>query len=183
MNKQTKRIFFALPIPAEFHNLISQINQLDRKEEKIRWIKPQNYHLILKFIGDFPIENIDAVAKKVAEMDFPKPSKLESEKWAVFPSVRNPRVWVLQFLENNALSQIARKIDQICGNFDVLREERHFKPHLTIGRTKKNSRSLVENFLKTPLSEVCFFPYVIALYESNLTRTGAIYQPLQNFKL
>ena len=185
MDKQTRRLFFAVPIPAEFHSNILQANQLNKEGRLVRWVEPQNYHLTLKFIGDFPSDRIDALTHKVSETNFPKPSRLESKKWAVFPNARNPRVWVLQFSEDDILPEIVRIIDKICGEFGILCNIRNFKPHLTVGRTRRNAnpQSLVELFLKTPLPEVYFFPYVIALYESNLTQDGAIYKPLQNFKL
>ena len=94
---KTIRTFIAIDIPG---NIISNIRELQEGIKaygfKIRWVRPENIHLTLKFLGDVDEVKIDdiaeAVSKTVGEYS---PISLKAKGIGVFPGIKRPRVlWV-----------------------------------------------------------------------------------------
>lgn len=63
----------------------------------------------------------------------------------------------------------------------IEREKRGFIPHITFGRAKDSGPLLKKNLL--PLEEKRFILDNLVLYQSTLTREGALYTPLKEIKL
>lgn len=74
-------------------------------------------------------------------------------------------------------------------NFGIMKEERKFSPHLTLGRVKNPLNPEEKNFLvsrlaeKTDFSGLSFLVDTIQLIKSDLTGNGPIYSVIQSFKL
>jgi hypothetical protein len=63
----------------------------------------------------------------------------------------------------------------------IERGKRNFTPHVTIGRVKDAAPLLKRNI--PPLEEKRFLLDNLVLYQSTLTREGALYAPLKEIKL
>ena len=65
------RTFIAIELPEEVVHLIRTVqDQLKSENLDFRWVKPENIHLTLKFLGEIPTGDVDQVAeamKKAAE--------------------------------------------------------------------------------------------------------------------
>jgi 2'-5' RNA ligase len=81
------------------------------------------------------------------------------------------------------LGRLQVRLDKALEPLGFLREERAFRPHLTVGRVKDPRRP---PDLTRPLADVTilrcnsFDVREILLYKSDLRPTGAIYTKLQN---
>jgi 2'-5' RNA ligase len=171
------RTFVAIDLPAEIKaDLVSVIADLGKRNDKVRWVKPEAMHLTVKFLGDIPEQaagplsgDLDAVAQ-----DFP-PLNLAVEGLGAFPNLRRPRVvWAGLSGDLDMLRQLAIRVDQACAPFGVKPEKRPFQAHITIGRLKVPT--VVD--LSKELRKKDFSATEIVLYQSELLPTGARYTVL-----
>jgi 2'-5' RNA ligase len=153
----------------------------------IRWVRAENLHLTLKFLGPVGEGRIEAVAGSLNEafQDFPR-FAIHAKGLGVFPDVRRARVlWV--GLHGDGLETLASRIETALELLDFARETRPFAPHLTIGRWRQYDGSPAKlrqelerwkerEFGSSPVGQVF-------LFQSVLHRQGAIYRPLKIFPL
>ena len=97
MDHRLIRTFIAIPVPESVFVLQENLkNTISKKTGKVRWVKGNQLHLTLKFVGDTPEESIDdvrGVMQKVA--DQMTPFKIFIQGVGCFPKIERPRVmWV-----------------------------------------------------------------------------------------
>ena len=88
------RTFIAIEIP---DNIISRFRELQDGikvyDFKIRWVRPENIHLTLKFLGDVEAGKIDEIAETISKtVDGYTPISLKAKGIGVFPGMKRPRV-------------------------------------------------------------------------------------------
>jgi 2'-5' RNA ligase len=185
------RTFLAIDIPKEIKDSMEKIQYRLRnslKEGVIRWTKPGSVHLTLKFFGSISERDIEHIIGllKDSVKGF-KPIMLTAEKVGVFPNARQPRVlWLGITGEDKSLMALQKRIEDDLHGIGFPREERPFRPHLTLGRTKAHRG--IEG-LSAVLDE--FKDYKagtlpaagLTLYRSDLRPEGPIYTRLGYFPL
>lgn len=183
----SKRLFLAIPIrPDEI--LIQQklflINNL--KEERINWVKDENMHLTLKFIGKTPTKKIPELIEAVNACIKTKPFQLTLENIGIFGSAYQAKVIWIGVQQNNDLlnlyTQIAKQLEQI--GYEIGRQ--NFVPHFTLGRI---NRIIHKDHFKKVMgnSEKGFIQKInvekIILFESILKPEGPVYNVIKSFIL
>ncbi len=183
------RSFIAIDLPQKTReNLTAIQDQLRQSQAGVRWVKPGSIHLTLKFLGNILPEQVDEIAAAVAQLvrDEP-PITLCAAGLGAFPSPRKPRViWVGLGGEVDRLANIQAGLEKALEPLGFAREDRGFRPHLTIGRVKDRRRlqSLIEAMSTLELPEFNSFDgNEIILYKSDLRPTGAIYTKLHRMPL
>jgi 2'-5' RNA ligase len=80
---------------------------------------------------------------------------------------------------------LAQSVDDVCAKLGFEREERKFRPHLTIARLREPeaSRELADAHRRSAFESKVFPIKEIALYESKLLPSGSIYSTLAAFSL
>ena len=139
-NKKAKiRTFVAFDIPDAVTASIHDIqNTLKARRFKVRWVRTDNLHLTLKFLGAVSVDRIDLIrqALKRAVENIP-PLALFARGLGVFPGVRRPRViWVGINGDVETLMALQQAIDGNLATLGFALEKRSFKAHLTVGRVK-----------------------------------------------
>jgi len=143
------RTFVAFDIPDAVTASIHEIqNTLKAKRLKVRWVRADNLHLTLKFLGAVSVDRMEAInqALELAAEKIP-PLDLFARGLGVFPGVRRPRViWVGINGDVETLMALQQAIDRHLASIGFAREKRSFKAHLTIGRVKGaiNAKQLLE---------------------------------------
>ena len=150
------RLFFALECPG-----------LDVKKLPSDYIfeKSSNYHITIAFLGER--SNPEFEAQRIADVcDGKLPLKLEYQKLGAFQKPSNARVlWI--GVKSSGINALASKIRLISES-----EDRPFLPHITISRFK----SLVSKHAETKFGRGIATNLI--LFQSELTRKGAIHTPL-----
>jgi 2'-5' RNA ligase len=182
------RSFLALDPPEEVLKEIASVQSRLRKviEGDIRWVRPEGIHLTLKFFGDVSaddVANIATVAEKAVEGERPFPFAIESA--GVFPDPHRPRVlWLGMNGDLERLLVFQKGLEQALLQIGFPREERPFRPHLTLGRIK-TSRGLIglAQALEKGKEYAAgrFIASGLSLIQSELTPGGAIYTRLKWF--
>lgn len=183
------RSFLAIKLPPTIAKGIERV-QYDLKQSHgdVRWVEPSRIHLTLKFFGNIDEgacdEIMDAVGRAASEV---KSFSLAVKGLGAFPSVRNPRViWLGVEDGGGVLKPLQGAVEERLQEIGYPREEREFKPHLTLGRVRsgKGKTGLLnrmEDLFHTDLGE--FRVGRLVLFKSDLRPTGPIHTELRALKL
>ncbi len=183
-----KRIFAAIKITPD-ENFLNVYYQLIKRlgHENIKWVKPENFHLTLKFFGDIPEDKVDVICR---ELDRITPSftpfKIHIQKTGVFGSRYNPKVIWFGIEDSDYMKGLAEMILTKMDKAGFARDRQNFVPHLTVGRIrrltdKKHFQQTIKRFEKANLMEVDV--HEIYLYESHLQPEGPVYKTVEKFLL
>lgn len=183
------RSFIAIELPEETRQKLAAIQeQLSQSRAGVRWVRPTSIHLTLKFLGNIHPTQVDDIAAAAAQViGEDSPLTLCAAGLGAFPSQRKPRViWVGLRGEVERLAKIQTDLEKVLEPLGFAREERGFRPHLTLGRVKDRRRlqPLIEALSKLEIPEFNSFDVdEIILYKSDLRPTGAIYTKLHRMPL
>jgi 2'-5' RNA ligase len=162
-------------------------NRLKNLGANIKWVKPGNIHITLKFLGDVSENNISPICDALIDVvKDQKPFDLVLKDTGVFPHPGKPRVlWVGIGSGSESLRTLAKKIEDRLHNLGFSKEKRPYSPHLTIGRVRspKNSKETVDKLLSISVRNDVFRINKIVLMKSDLHPTGAVYTALNSFNL
>ena len=166
--------------------------RVDNGRESLSWVKPQNLHLTLKFLGDISPEQLNAIKQIIAEITKTISAfKIKFETTGVFPNLHAARIiWVGADQPPLELKQLAQQLETRLSKPGVPpQEQRDFHPHITIARIKNRLNS---SDLKKTLDELEnavaganweFDCGEITLFESTLGLGGPTYTTLDQFNL
>ncbi|HDS08887.1 MAG TPA: RNA 2',3'-cyclic phosphodiesterase, partial [Firmicutes bacterium] len=177
-----KRTFISTGLSPDISNAVREFEEKFRTETGFnqRLIPPEKIHLTLKFLGPTQNEKIPEIISVLSEVrDFFSPFSLEVKGVGAFPNFFRPRVlWIGVHDITGELKRLADKIEERMEILGFARENRPFKPHLTISRIKTGNISKKE---QTFLKEHCNFNLgpmeikSIIYFESILKPEGAEY--------
>ncbi|HUY89664.1 MAG TPA: RNA 2',3'-cyclic phosphodiesterase [Pirellulales bacterium] len=138
MNR-TVRTFVAVEISPEIRARAAQlISRLNPTAAKVRWVEPHNMHLTLKFLGDVDLLELPELCQAVSDAvaDLP-PFEIEARGAGVFPDLRNPRtVWLGIGRGADEMIELHAAVERALTGLGFRREQRRFRPHLTLGRVR-----------------------------------------------
>lgn len=136
------RVFVAIELPAPVRRkLIEHIGRLRTFVPGARasWVREENLHLTLKFLGDVPLTKVDLVAQATqSAARTVEPFELIVAGGGAFPSTGQPRVlWIGIEDSSGRLDLLYQQLEAACEEAGFAREQRPFRPHLTIARLRK----------------------------------------------
>jgi 2'-5' RNA ligase len=183
------RLFYAIFIsPRIAETLARHISQCALSGADVKWVEPQNLHLTLKFIGEVQLERLEEIiAAGESAADGVKTFRVFWEGFGAFPDFRRPRViWAGMKQGGRAVSEIAERLEDRLAAAGFRKEERAFRPHLTIGRVKspgglEELRKATERIQNSRIGEMEVSSF--SLVKSTLTSRGPIYSVVRNFEL
>ena len=62
------RLFTALDLPADVVSNLEELLRRLKPRAKIQWTRPENLHITLKFIGEFPDERLDELKQALSNV-------------------------------------------------------------------------------------------------------------------
>jgi len=177
------RTFIAIKIPENIRKLIDDFQKSLRCEHfPVRWIAIENMHLTLKFIGEIPSDTVDAIKNELFEAPpIWKPFEITISGTGVFPNIRKVRIfWIGITNGSEELIKLVNLIESHLTKFNIKKEKRPFKPHLTIGRCKipRHLKGLEQFVSRDIFYAGSFVVNEIIFMKSVLRPTGAEYTPL-----
>lgn len=178
----TSRLFTAIPLSRDVRAHVASIAlELSQGVEEVRWVPPENLHVTLRFLGDFPDSKVPDMVGWMQKASAHLPFELDIGGVGGFPSQGSARViWVGAIDETGAAGSVYDIIDKGAGKCGLGRESRRYRPHITVGRPRRHpvkiSRDTAERFagrfLKLEVND-------IVLFKSVLKSTGAEYTEMQ----
>ena len=182
------RLFVAVPFPSEVKNELGKlIDDWRREKDKITWVKKENLHLTLKFLGETPVEMLEALkANLSSHLNGLTSFTLALSGAGAFPNLNFARVlWVDVSEGKEKMVELAQKVEKATVPLGFPSDERDFAAHLTIGRVKEArlSERLLAKVRACTFEVKGIIVSEVVLYQSELAPGGSIYTPLARFEL
>src|SRR5262245_21236577 len=186
--KDLIRTFIAIELPDSIKQKMEKLeNQRRGLGAQVRWVRPANVHLTLKFLGGVPQHKIDAVSQATERACHETAAfELEVGGTGCFPSAKSPRVlWVGLASLPESLVLLYTSLEQELASLGFEREKRRFAPHLTIGRLRspRNGAELAQKLIGIGFESEKFVAREVMVMRSQLKPTGSIYTPLGIIRL
>ncbi len=186
---KTLRAFIAIPIPEPVTAFMQQIqSQLQARRLDCRWPAAENIHLTLKFLGNIESTRVIGIAGRMdAVATRHPPFSLRAGGVGAFPNLRRARVfWVGLTGDIDRLRHLHADLDSglTADGFD--RASRDFRPHLTIGRSRRRINAWGIEKALAPLQDLALDPFRVdqmVLFQSILKPSGAEYERLHSARL
>lgn len=185
------RLFFAVLLEDHTKHRVSLVQESMKRAlagQRIAWVKEQNLHLTLRFLGEQDekglqkaIEAGDTVARLHA------PFRFVVRGAGVFPDTRRARVlWAGVEEPVEPLIGLARDLERELRRLGFPPEDKPFRSHITLARVKEPPpASVMERVLASvptePLGVVEVRSFV--LMQSVLHPEGSEYTPVKEFPL
>ncbi len=190
MTLEKIRAFIAVPASDEIKRLIEQVeNRLRIAGADVKWVVPGNVHVTLKFLGNINQDKIVPICEGL-EQALAGIRRFDVEVTGIgsFPGGRSmPRVIWLGFGEGEEmLAEVARRVEGVCAGLGFEKEQRGFRPHLTIGRVRRGSSNL--DRLRQEIEQIEYNPLKLLVDRVNLMRSqlsprGPTYSILESLAL
>lgn len=182
------RLFFAITLKNHelLNRLFIQCKQKLDSAGQIRWVKPEQLHITIAFIGEVKQDVANSIIQHSAELFTQLPEiKLKYDKNLVFYHQHKPTVVGIKFDTNNEILKLKEQTDALLRKHNIEVDKRPFVPHITFGRVKQAFNSdAFRKFEFESYSQIKEFEAEqYSLYQSVLNFfTGAQYTPLWTTK-
>jgi RNA 2',3'-cyclic 3'-phosphodiesterase len=191
------RLFVGLDIPEETRAAITRhMDGLRNFAPDVRWVRPESFHVTLKFIGEQTAEEVERIKRELATVKS-TPFDIAFHDTGFFPNAKRPRVFWVGIHAPDDLVKLAAGVDEAVSRTGVPREKNPYQPHLTLsrsgsGRPHPKSGDRADNKLARLAAKLQSLPQPdfgtmsareFYLYESKLSPSGARYSKIAAFPL
>lgn len=154
----------------------------------IAWVRPENLHITLRFLGGVTPETaamvVEGLRRTVAALS---PFEIRFRRLGAFPSARRASiVWVGIEADGLGLMQLQSASESAARDAGLEPETRAFVPHLTIGRVRRNASRVDATPMlerEPDFSAGAMTVEAVSLFSSELTPQGARYTRLHRLTL
>lgn len=171
------RLFIAIDLPEEIKEYLNSIQDFLPQAEMR---KTHDFHLTLKFLGHCDENRLEKIKSELAKIHF-VPFEVELGKVGVFGG-GSPRVVWVGVKVPQSVFELAREIEEKMAGLGFEKENR-FAPHITLARIKfiRDKERFLRDLGKITAEPKKFQAQKFYLFESRLSRTGAVYAKLAQF--
>ncbi|HWC75689.1 MAG TPA: RNA 2',3'-cyclic phosphodiesterase [Gemmatimonadales bacterium] len=169
------------------HELWEALAPLRRREKlPVKWVRPENIHLSLKFLGDVDESREPELRAALQRATGkrggaePRTLTLQVTGFGVFPDYRRPHILWAGVTPDPALELLQHGVEQAFEPLGFPMEARPFRPHVTVGRANRDARPRDLAGLEATLEAIAFDRTAtvsqVDLMESTLKPDGPVYQ-------
>lgn len=175
------RGFVALPLEKTVARELSALqNRMRQRGLAARWVRPENLHVTLAFLGDVSPEKMTAAADGLAHIGGDLlPLALRVSGAGVFPNKRRPSVlWAGLQGDLPGVVAVYAGIRQMLQKLGFEQESRPFKGHVTLARMRKKPPSGKLNQALEAGRAFESSDFIVkrpVLFQSRLTPSGPVY--------
>ena len=182
------RLFLAIDLPDHVRDHLGEVRtRLERALPKVSCTRLENLHITLKFLGDVDPKRVGDITESLGRISV-SPIELSAERVECFPA-RGPIRIVTAAMTGTLtpLRALADAIEQRCKFLGFEREQRAYKPHVTLARARP---ILSAKFRQTADEETgdlfpgpSFAPGEFVLMDSKQSPKGSVYTPVARFPI
>jgi 2'-5' RNA ligase len=147
------RIFLAVfPPPAAVDVAFRAIETLRRPGDGVSWVKRDNLHFTLRFLGELGADGLRRVSEAAREAAAERSAfGVKLGPPGAFPSAKRARVLWLGLSEGaEPFAQLAAALERSLARRGFAPEGRGFEPHLTLGRVRTPGRDWTSELIAAP---------------------------------
>ena len=176
------RAFLAVELsPGVQERLVEVKRELAQLGAAVRWVRDDNLHVTVKFLGSVAEDALDALRARLRDaLHATAPMAASVRGLGAFPDLRRARV-VWAGVECAPLPALAALADGAAARIGVLPETRPFRAHLTLGRVNgtRGWKPLAQDLAARAGEDFggCALTELVAL-RSDLRPGGALYTKL-----
>ncbi len=168
------RLFVAIPLP---ETVRERVESLCRGLRGAKWVRPENMHLTLRFIGEArndTLGDFDAALAKISAPGF----DLTLDGVGSFGKGRSPRAVWAGVVKSEPLMRLQAKIESALVRAGCPPEGRKFSAHVTTARLSRARPRNVETYVadRAAFHAGPFSVDRFTLYSSFLAAAGAIHR-------
>jgi 2'-5' RNA ligase len=188
-----RRLFVALEPPEPVRRRLAAVadelrRAAGRAGDEVRWVRPENVHLTLQFLGAVPEERVAAVEAALRDAAAGgRPLSLSLHGAGGFPNARRPRVlWAGLEGDLAPLAALAADLGARLAKLGFPPEDRPFSPHLTLGRARegRGAPGLAGALARAAQAEATPWRATeLVLFESHLSPRGPRYEAVARIAL
>lgn len=175
-----KRLFIAIDLSQKIKERIVRLqNNLKTESPRATWVRPENIHLTLIFLGNTDYNQIPEIISIL--------SKLKDDVFEVtfssldgFPNQNRAEIIFLGIKENLALKYLQGKIRTSLEKLNLRIDDKAYVPHLTLARLKR-PKKLTKTKIDIDIGN--FLAKEFTLYESELQPEGPKHTIIKKFSL
>jgi len=179
------RLFVAIEISQDVRAALAVLlGELRAMTPQVKWVRAENMHLTLKFLGETDSSKLTAIQPALSAIRSSQAVTLHFRGLGFFPNAKRAKVFWAGMEASPNLPSLAAEIDQAMHKFGFPLEDRPFTAHLTLARLQPPGLppKLAAAVQESPSRE---FGSLMArefhLIESKLKPAGAEYTTLQSF--
>jgi RNA 2',3'-cyclic 3'-phosphodiesterase len=175
------RLFIAIELPDD---LKTALGRLRVDVPGARWVPTEQLHLTLAFLGEVEEKTAGELCERLARIHTPQ-FHLCFAGTGCFPNRHRPRVLWAGLEPQPRLMHLAASVHGAVLACGIPQEDRPFSPHVTLARFKVPAAREIDAFLSMPQKQK-FPPFPVRevfLFQSRLTRHGAVHSPVRTFPL
>ena len=174
------RLFTAIELPDDVR---AELRQLHLPMPNARWLRPEDYHLTLRFAGDINNSLAEEFAANLAAIDTDA-FEIRLSGLGAFGGNDPHNVWV-GVEPSHELELLARAHEKAARAAGLTPDTRMFKPHVTLARLKYSSADAVARFFTRfggYRSEPIYVSEFVLMSSKPMTGGGP-YGAVENFPL
>lgn len=132
------RVFLAVAAGDAFAAALSSRLDGARRLLPLAWTRPEQWHLTLQFLGEWPAAPLAALQEACAGLEPGPPFVLGPGPLGAFPDLRRPRVLFLHLRDDGQAAALAERLRAEVARVwpDGPQDTRPFRPHLTLARVR-----------------------------------------------
>ncbi len=179
----TIRSFIALNLPEEAANHLGDMAAKMSYQDKsgaLRWVDQENYHVTLAFLGEQRQQDLETLAEQLDQTLMQPEFQTDVQRISPFPETK-PKLMAALLDKNDGIIDIHRQVVSAVNSCGLVMDKRKFIPHITLARYR-HSRNEFSGGIPAQINCPIYFEEVV-LFESQLTSSGAEYEPIYRFPL
>ena len=180
MSNRLIRTFLSVPVPSAVVKLQKELKTVvNNHGAKVNWVRSDNIHVTLKFIGDMPEDDVDQIGNKIKDIIGSTQSlKFKISGTGCFPKKERPRIlWLGINGDLLPLQTLVTKINEALDHLGYPKEEKNYLPHLTLARIKYPQKHTpdISSFLNAEYEPIQLQINKIHFMRSELFFKGSVY--------
>ncbi len=181
------RLFTAIELPESIREMLMEaVRPLKAACPDASWVRAENLHVTLKFLGEVPESQVKEVCDSLERVSVTGTARVAVGGLEFFPPRGPVRVIVLGLNgEVELIHRIFREVDRTTADIGFLSESRPFVPHITLARARRtihgSARKTLPPLLRWAGSPPTFDVTSFSLIESKLGSGGPQYLRLASF--
>ncbi len=185
------RLFIAIAIPEKIRAAVTcLLEELRTIAPQVKWIKPDNLHITLKFLGETDAVKLSLIEQSLAKVKMAQPIVLTLRVPAVMIHGKDPRMIWMEIRSSPSLNTLVAELENQMVKLGFPKENRAFVPHLTLARVPRSAPpwtvvpllpKLIETIRDSSTEFGSFSTGEFHLMESKLKSSGAEYTSVHSF--